>query len=209
VIVGGLFLLQTLGVIEGALPLLWVIIFALSGLIFLYFFWINREHWWALIPGFTLLGLGVLIGISEYGPRSLDDLAAFIFLGSIGLSFWLIYFLNREHWWAIIPGGVLFSVAIIAGLEQVNVKDDVIVSIFFLGLAATFGIIAVLPTPYGRMKWAWIPAGIMFLIGAIIFSAAVSAFKYLWPVAVIAFGLYILYRAVFRQGKDQGKLEEG
>jgi hypothetical protein len=208
VLVGGLFLLHTLGVVEGVLPLLWVVVFAASGLIFLYFFWINREHWWALIPGFTLLGLGVLIGLSEYGPKELEDVAAFIFLASIGLSFWLIYFFNREHWWAIIPGGVLFSVAVIAGLEQVSVKDDVIASIFFLGLALTFGAIALLPTPYGRMKWAWIPASILFVIGLIIFSAAVSAFKYLWPAGVILVGLYILYRALFGRKKDQGELQE-
>ncbi len=208
VVVGGMFLLQTLGVIEGVLPLLWVFVFAASGLVFLYFFWINREHWWALIPGFTLLGLGALIGLSEYGPKEVENVAAVMFLGSIGLSFWLIYFLNREHWWAIIPGGVLFSIAVIAGLEQVNVHDNVIASIFFLGLALTFGAIALLPTPYGKMKWAWFPAGILFVIGIIIFSAAVSAFKYLWPIGVILVGLYILYRALFRKAKVPESLEQ-
>ena len=208
VIVGSLFLLQTLGVIEGVLPLVWALAFAASGLIFLYFFWINREHWWALIPGFTLLGVGMLIGVAEYGPKGLENFAAFILLASIGLSFWLIYLLNREHWWAIIPGGVLFSVAVIPLLEMVKLNDDVIVSIFFSGLALTFAAIALLPTPYGRMKWAWIPASILLLIGIIIFSVAVSAFTYLLPAGVIVVGLYILYRALFKQRKEPVKLEE-
>ena len=208
IVVGGLFLLQSLGVVSGVLPLLWGLIFAASGLIFLYFFWINREHWWALIPGFTLLGLGALIGLSEYGPKGLENLAAAIFMGSIGLSFWLIYFLNREHWWAIIPGGVLLSVAVIAGLEEVVANDDVAASIIFLGLASTFGAIAILPTPYGRMKWAWIPASIFFVISLILFSVAVSGFQYVWPAGIIVIGLVILYRALFRRSKAQGNLEE-
>lgn len=150
----------------------------------------------------------MLIGVAEYGPKELENFAAFILLASIGLSFWLIYLLNREHWWAIIPGGVLFSVAVIPLLEMVKLNDDVMVSIFFLGLALTFAAIALLPTPYGRMKWAWIPASILLLIGIIIFSVAVSAFTYLLPAGVIVVGLYILYRALFKQRKEPVKLEE-
>ena len=29
-----------------------------------------------------------------------------LFLGSIGLAFWVIYFVRRDFWWAVIPGGV-------------------------------------------------------------------------------------------------------
>jgi hypothetical protein len=209
VIVGGLFLLQTLGVVEGVLPLIWALAFAGGGLIFLYFFWSNREHWWALVPGFTLLGLGILVGISEYGSKELEDFAGFVFLALIGLSFWVIYFLNREHWWAIIPGGVLFSTAAIVGLEVVELREEFIVSIFFLGLALTFGVIAMLPTPYGRMKWAWIPAGILLITGLIIFSVSASAMAYVWPAGVIIVGIYILYRALFKQGKEPEKLDQG
>jgi hypothetical protein len=207
IVVGALFLLQTMGIVEGILPLLWVFVFVAGGAIFLYFFWINREHWWALIPGFTLIGVGALLGLTEYGPRQLDNLAAALLLACIGLSFWIIYFINREHWWAIIPGGILFSVAVMVGLEDVLAGDDVIVSIFFLGLALTFGAIALLPSPYGRMKWAWIPASVLFVIGVVIFSVAVSGFKYVWPAAIIAVGLYVLYRALFGKGKARGEIQ--
>ena len=199
ILVGALFLLQTLGVIEGVLPLMWTLVFFASGVIFLYFFWINREQWWALIPGFTLVGLGGLLAISEYGPSGLDELAATLFLGSIGLSFLVIYFLNREQWWAIIPGGVLMSVALLVALEPVLGDGELVVSIFFLGIAATFGVLSLLPTPSGRMRWAWIPAGVMFVMGAIFLGIALAAFKYIWPAAIIAVGLYILYRALFKR----------
>jgi len=205
IVLGGLFLIESLGIARGILPLLFVLLFAVSGIVFLYFYWINRDHWWALIPGFSSLGIGALIGLTTYGPKGVESLGVVILLGSIGLSFWTIYLVNREHWWSIIPGGVLLSVAMIVGLDAVLEKDDIIGSVFLLGLALTFGLLAVLPTPTGRMKWAWIPAGILFVISLIAFPIAVS--RYVWPVAIIAIGLWILYRAMFRRSKIQEKLE--
>ena len=205
IVVGALFMLQTIGVIGGVLPLLWILVFAASGGIFLYFFWMNREHWWALIPGFALIGLGGLIAMSEYGPRELENLAATLFLGSIGLSFLVIYAINKENWWAIIPGGVLMSVALMVGLESFLGDSDLIVSVFFLGLALTFGALTLIPTPSGRMRWALIPAGVMFVMGVIFFGVAVAAFKYIWPAAIIVVGLYILFRTLFRQNPLQGE----
>jgi hypothetical protein len=199
IVVGALFMLQTLGIVEGLLPLLWMLIFTGSGGIFLYFYWINRESWWALIPGFTLLGLGALLALTEYGPESVDDLAATVFLGSIGLSFFIIYAVNRENWWAIIPGGVLMSVALMVLLESFVHNGELVVSIFFLGLALTFGVLALLPLPSGRMRWALIPAGILFLMAVIFFGIAVEAFKYIWPAGIILVGLYVLYRTLFKQ----------
>lgn len=205
IVVGGLFMLQTFGVVEGMLPLLWILVFIASGAIFLYFFWNNREHWWALIPGFALIGLGGLIAISEYGPRELENLAATLFLGSIGLSFLIIYAINREHWWAIIPGGVLMSLALMVGLEELLGDGELVVSIFFIGMALTFGVVALIPTPSGRMRWAWIPAGVLFVMGVIFFGIAVASFKYIWPAGIIVAGLYILYRTLVKQERIQSE----
>lgn len=205
IVVGALFMLQVFGVVEGVLPLLWILVFIASGVIFLYFFWSNREHWWALIPGFALIGLGGLIAISEYGPKALENLAATLFLGSIGVSFLIIYALNREHWWAIIPGGVLLSLAVMIGFEELLGDGELTVSILFLGMALTFGAVALIPTPTGDMRWAWIPAGVLFIIGVIFFGTAVSFMKYIWPAAIIVAGLYILYRTLFKQGDIQSE----
>jgi hypothetical protein len=201
IVIGALFLLQTFGVIEGILPLVWALIFAASGLIFLYFFWVNRQQWWALIPGFTTLGLAALILISEYGPMGWDEWAAALFLACIALSFIMIYLLNREHWWAIIPGGVLLSVAALVGLASVTSGDELIVAVFFLGIALTFGVLALLPSPTGRMKWALIPGGVMLVMSVIFFAVAVEGFKFIWPAGIILIGLYVLYRAFFQRSR--------
>jgi hypothetical protein len=33
-------------------------------------------------------------------------------VGGIGFAFWAIYFVKREHWWAIIPGSVMLTIAL-------------------------------------------------------------------------------------------------
>jgi hypothetical protein len=72
-------------------------------------------------------------------------------------------------------------------------------------MAITFGVVALIPTPSGRMRWAWIPAGVLFILGVIFFGIAVASFKYIWPAAIIVAGLYILYRALFKQESLQGE----
>ena len=193
IIVGILLLLQNFGILGGVVALIWSLIFAAGGLIFLYMFLTNRANWWAIIPGFTLLGLAALITLDQFLPRVGDALGGTIFLGGIGLAFWVIYFLNREHWWAVIPGGVMFTVALIAGLDAVFEGAET-GGVLFLGLGLTFGLLSLLPTPQGRMRWALIPAAVLLVMGLLITAAATGILEYLWPAALIVVGLYLLFR---------------
>ena len=191
--VGILLLLQNFGILGGVVALIWSLIFAAGGLIFLYMFLTNRTQWWAIIPGFTLLGLAALIALDQFLPRIGDALGGTIFLGGIGLAFWVIYFLNREHWWAVIPGGVMFTVALIAGLDAAFEGAET-GGVLFLGLGLTFGLLSFLPTPQGRMKWALIPAAVLLVMGLLITAATTGILAYLWPSALIVAGLYLLFR---------------
>ena len=193
-ILGGiLFLLDNLGIITFG-GLIWGVIFALAGLVFLSVFITNREHWWALIPGFVLLGIGAIILLDTYTPGGAGELAGVIFLGGIGLAFLLVYLVNRENWWAIIPAGVMATLAVVAGLSQVLTGFET-GGIFFLGLGLTFALVAILPTPEGQMRWAFIPAGILLLMGLLITAAMTSLLGILWPFALILIGLFFIWRA--------------
>ena len=193
IVVGILLLLQNFGILGGVVALIWSLIFGVGGLIFLYMFLTNRTQWWAIIPGFTLLGLAALIALDEFLPRVGDALGGTIFLGGIGLAFWVIYFLKREHWWAVIPGGVMFTVALIAGLDAVFEGAET-GGVLFLGLGLTFGLLSLLPTPQGRMRWALIPAAVLVVMGLLITAATTGILEYLWPAALIVVGLYLLFR---------------
>jgi hypothetical protein len=197
---GVLFLLINNGLITfGAL--IWAAIFGVAGLAFLVIFGLNREQWWALIPGMTLLGLMGLIGAQELIPGLPESLGPGIFLGMIGLSFLLIYLINRAHWWAVIPGGVLWSVAFVAGFSDVFQGLE-LAGFMFFGIALTFALVAVLPTPQGRMAWAWIPAGVLLVIGILITSSFVQLINYLWPVALVLTGLFLILRSLLTHGGE-------
>ncbi len=73
---------------------------------FLAVYYRNRAQWWALIPGYVLAAVAVMIGLIGLGV--LDDMLvpAYVLL-AIATPFFVVYARNRSHWWALIPGGVL------------------------------------------------------------------------------------------------------
>ena len=189
---GILFLLQNLNIIGPDIALVWAFLFVAGGAIVLYVFLSNRTQWWAVIPAFALLGIGALIAISQLAP-GLGAWGGALFLGALGLAFWVIYLTNREYWWAVIPGGVLITLALVAGLSSVLEGIDVS-GVFFLGLAATFGLLSFIRTPEGRLKWALIPAIVMLVMGLAMTAFSASLVKYLWPLALIGGGIYLIVR---------------
>ncbi len=188
---GALFLLQNLGVFGPFGDQVWAILFGVAGLVFLAVFALDREHWWALIPGFTLLGLAGLIAFGD----QLDALGGTLFFIAIGLSFLIIYLFKRDFWWALIPAGVLLTLALVAALSNV-LPGEVVGGIFFLGLGATFGLLYLLPTGEHRQKWAWIPGVVLAAMGLLMIIALGGWFNILWPFALIVGGGYLIYRAL-------------
>jgi hypothetical protein len=190
---GVLFLLQNFGILGGALTILWALLLGAGGAVFLYVFLTNRADWWAVIPGFVLLSLAATIVLGQFGPAIGETWVGALFLGGIGLGFWMVYLANREHWWAVIPGGVLLTIGLVTGLSSA-LEGIEVGGVFFLGLGLTFSLLSLLPTPEGRMKWALIPAAVLLVMGLLITAAATAALKYLWPVALILAGLYLVLR---------------
>lgn len=194
VIIGLVFLAQNFGLFGGLENLIWVVLFGAGGLAFLYVFAVNRENWWAIIPGFTLLGLAALIGLGD----RLGALGGALFLGAIGLAFWVIYVLRRDFWWAIIPAGALTTLAVVAATAD-RVDGMVVGGFLFLGLAATFGLLYLLPTPEGRMKWALIPAGILGIMGLLMILSLGGVINYVVPIALILLGLAVVGRVLMKR----------
>lgn len=185
---------------------LWSSIFGIGGLAFLVAFLNDRDtNWWAAIPGFVLLGLAATMLLDQIPGQVAEAWSDSAFLGGIALAFWAIYLTNREHWWAIIPAGVLSTIALIAGIPALPRFEGVEVGgIFFLGLGLTFVLVAVLPTPAGPMTWALIPAAVLLIMGALTMAAATAVLQYIWPVALIVVGCYLLIRALTK-GQQTGE----
>lgn len=198
VVVGALLLLQTFDIFRFVWEIVWTVLFLAGGAAFLVVYLGREEQWWAVIPGMALLGIGALIGFSLVGLA--DEIGGAIFLGALSLAFWLVYLRRRDNWWAVIPGGVLATLAVVAGLEQVIPWAET-GGIFFMGLALTFGLVYLLPAPQGQMTWALIPAAVLFVVGLIVVLATSSVFRYLWPLVLILVGGYFVLRALRRVGE--------
>jgi hypothetical protein len=80
-------------------------------LVFLAVFLRNRSQWWALIPAYALLVIGVMIGLMELGLLNELLVPAYV-LFAIAIPFFVAFARNRRLWWALIPGGVLAVVGL-------------------------------------------------------------------------------------------------
>ncbi|MBN1146035.1 MAG: hypothetical protein JXA78_02170, partial [Anaerolineales bacterium] len=118
-----------------------------------------------------------------------------IVLGGIGLSFVAIYLVERQNWWALIPAGVMLTLAVMVVLGEALPGFDA-GGIFFLGLGLTFALIALLPSEEGGLRWAWIPAGIMLLMGVLFVAASENLLVYILPAGLILVGVYLIVRAM-------------
>ncbi|MFO7741923.1 MAG: hypothetical protein R6X31_06380 [Anaerolineae bacterium] len=192
--VGILFLLQSLGLIRFA-AVIWPVLIGVASLAFLFvFFSAPQANWWAAIPGFVLLGVSGVVALDQLAPQVGETWGGSLFLGGIALAFWVIYLFNPAQWWAVIPGGVLVTLALVAGLSPFleGVETG---GVFFLGLGLTFALLALLPTPEGRLTWSIIPAIVLLIVGALVTAAAAELINYVWPALLILGGLYLLVRA--------------
>ncbi|MFW5713560.1 MAG: hypothetical protein ACOCYU_02705 [Brevefilum sp.] len=190
---GVIFLLNNLGLLNIDWEMVIGPIFALGGLVFLVVFIMDTDNWWALIPGFVLIAIGVIIFMDQNFESIAEIWSGAVFLGLIGLAFLLIYVFHTDNWWAIIPGGVLLTLAGVTLVPGDGVMGGVI---FFIGLAITFDLVYLLPNPSGRLTWALYPAGILLLIGILVLLGAKNLMDYVWPVALLIAGGFILIRAL-------------
>lgn len=196
ILVGVLVFLQNLQIfqVEG---LVWGGLFVLGGLVFLWVLIENRTHnWWAAIPGVILVDLGLLILLPGIIPGFEGRFGGAFFLAGISAAFWLVYLLTPANWWAVIPGGVLLTLAAVAGIDSGGIETG---GIFFLGLAATFGLLSLIPVEGRRMTWPLIPAGILAVMGVLFMTAAGGLAQYVWPALLILAGLFLLARGFVRR----------
>ncbi|WP_337871505.1 hypothetical protein [Meiothermus sp.] len=188
VALGVLFLLQNLGFqIAGWI---WGSIFLAAGAGFIWYYQQNHSQWWALIPGFTLLGLGTLI---LFEPILGGNLGGGVFLAAIGLGFVAVYFVRPGNWWALIPGGTLITLGAVAGS---GARDNAGGALFFLGLAITFGVVYLV-----GQRWAVFPALACLALTLVTATALQGLLAYLFPLALLVAGIYLLMR---RGGSSAG-----
>lgn len=187
--VGVLVLLDRAGWLVGVGGWLWGLLFLLAGGAFLGVYARDREKWWALLPGFALLGLAAAMLMGNAGGA--------LFLALLGLAFAVVYSSDRRRWWAIVPAGTLATLALVAWLGAARPQFDA-GWVFFLGLAATFGALLLQP-PERRQRWAVVPALVLALL-ALLTSLTAQAAPTVIALVMIAGGAVLMLRERSRRG---------
>ena len=180
VALGGMALLSQLGLFRGLGSVLGALLFGAIGLYLIRNQYRRRGEVWAVCVGFALLGLGAA---AIAGP-----LSGTAFLGLTGAGFLVAYRDDRERWWAVIPGGVLLTLALVAGLD--NFASPMGGGpVFFLGLAAVFWYLYRHPSQ--EKRWAVYPAVALTVLALLSLSFSGG---WVLPLALIVAGLYFLNR---------------
>jgi hypothetical protein len=63
-----------------------------------------------------------------------------------------------------------------------------------VGIGLTFLLLGFLPGHDDQLRWAFIPGGILTLIGVLTMPLAESFFAVIWPLALIGAGIYVIYK---------------
>jgi hypothetical protein len=194
ILAGVLFLLNSIGMITIG-DYQWAIILGIGGLAFLSIFISDRNQWWWLFPAFALLMVSMIIWFENAYPALRGDVSGCIAMGGIGLAFLLVFLINFANWWALIPAGVLLSsaAALLLSVISPGLESG---GLFLVGLGLTFGVIGLVPTEQGRMRWAFIPAIVLLVIGFVVLIASFNLFALLWPLGLIGAGVLIIYYVI-------------
>ena len=134
----------------------------------------------------------MIIWFENAYPALPGDVSGVIAMGGIGLAFLLVFLINFANWWALIPAGVLLSsaAALLLSVISPGLESG---GLFLVGLGLTFGVIGLVPTEQGRMRWAFIPAIVLLVIGFVVLIASFNLFALIWPLGLIGAGVFIIY----------------
>jgi hypothetical protein len=155
----------------------------------------DRTRNWALLVSYIMFVLSIAPAMAS-GRGDTVAYYGSIFLFAIALPFFIVYFRSMNNWWAIIPAGVMTTLAVIAGAAiagWIRSETDGGFSFAFLlgGIAATFAVI------WLRHAQPW--AKTVTIILAIMSVASiffVSYYEIYWPVALVLAGAYLLFTAL-------------
>jgi hypothetical protein len=200
---GVFLLLKNLQVFGTWGDLAWAVIYALAGLGFLIWFFVGTEHWWRAIPAFTLLGIGAGM-LLAWKNVELGGWAPSLILFGMALGFWAILIVRKEHWWALVPAGVLTTVAVLLGLWP-RLDATGRLAVLFTGVGLMFLLLYVLRYDEHDARWAAIPAGALLLLGVVTLVTALplpAVVESWWPILMVLVGAVLIILGLTRRKSE-------
>jgi hypothetical protein len=188
------------------LPRVLGVLFIVVGLIFLFLSGAGSWMSWFIIPAGELITCGIvtlILGLD--GIFTLDAAASFAF--GLGLSFLVLFYSLRSHWWMLIPSGFSIGAAatIVTGGHFSLIGWHPVALLFFLG--AAFVVIYVYSIRGQRMPWSLL---VGFIIVAVSFlyllGILLARWSILWPVVLLLAGLLVPVWILFIDRRVAGRI---
>jgi len=140
-------------------------------------------------PGIILIALGILFLLPRFFHVHLAQLWPFFILGG-GIAFYIAFIADRSNYGLLMPGtiltviGLLFFYCTVEGWYMMETLWPFFIIAPGLGFALMylFG---------NKERGLLIPAGILLALGCF-FLLARTEYDYLWPLVLIAFGVFLL-----------------
>lgn len=166
----------------------------LIGLSFLVVYLNNHQRTWALLVAYIMFVLSLAPAMASGGGKTSAYYGS-IFLLAVALPFFVVYFRSASNWWAIIPAGVMTTLALIAAFAiagWIREGNNGYANAFVMfGIALTFAVVWLRHSK----DWAKIVAIFLALL-AVAFVFLASYMEILWPVVIILAGGYLLFTAM-------------
>lgn len=192
-LVAGVFLLlKNLNVFGQWGDLIWGALFAAVGLGFLIWFAFDVQRWWRVIPGFTLLSIGGWI-ILQWRDVALGEWSGALVLFGMALGFWAVLLVRGEHWWAVIPAGVLTVLGFLFGFWS-RLTDLERMTVLVVGIGLVFALLYGIRFGQRDTRWAAVPAAALLLLGLVTLMQSLNLPTVLadwWPLLLIVAALGI------------------
>ena len=165
--------------------------FTLAAVFFLVY--LGKRAIWSAITGYVFLALGFMPLIATFKH---PEFAGIILFLAIGLPFLFVYLRSPEHWWAVIPAGILLTMGLVTaiillpGMPSSGFDPRFANSIIFAGMTATFAVVWL----RHHKGWAMILSTACALIAVV--ALFLRDINNAWALFVVAAGVYILYNAL-------------
>ncbi len=199
--VSGMMLLNRLGALP-SIALLWTVAFGGAGVALGRAVVTDQRRWWAAIPAGAAFGLAAVTAWSQL-PQHDDGVGGALVLAMVAAGFWVVYTRDRHRWWAVVPGGVLATLAVVVAMSSLTggpLEGTAIAAVLFLGLAGTSALTATRPTAGPHRGTTTLTAVLAAVSLAFAGSALLSvrALDYAGPAALAVTGALLVWWSIPR-----------
>lgn len=146
--------------------------------------------------------LGLLLLVKFLWP-GLGNFWGVLFLFTVSITFTSIYIRNDNLWWAVIPSGVFFTLAVIQLIDRLDwLSGSEMNAIFFLGTGLTFLYLWINHKTQHKTAWALLVAIVSLLLSfLLLFQTFLREIDttLLFSLALVVAGIVIIIRTLTKE----------